>query len=110
MSIKKAYGILLISTGVGLLLTGILTLFDVISIQEHYKLLNVGYLVGIAGLSLMIIDLKIRRRIKSDVPAWIKLALVLITCMLFVVSALSKNTILLLSAVIYLECIILIAF
>jgi len=109
MDTKKAYGVLLISTGIGLFLTT-LTLFDMISIQELYKLLNVGYLVGIAGLSLAIIDLKIRRRVKSEAPAWIKVSLILITCMLFVVYALSKDIYFLYPAIIYLECTVLIVF
>ncbi len=110
MNVRKAYGLLLISTGIGFFLILILALFNVIGINELQKLLTLSYLIVIVGLFLLIIDLKVRRRVKSNVPVRIRQILILITCMLFVVSALSKNINFLLPAIIYLECSILVAF
>ncbi len=105
MSIKKAYGVLLISTGVGLLIVWMFS-----NIMDIHDLLIIGYCMAIVGLFLLILDLKIRRRVKSKVPIWVKFALIITTSLLFVAGLLSKSIDFLLSAVIYLECTLLISF
>lgn len=105
ISVKKAYGVLLISTGIGIFIAWVFS--PVIGV---HNLLILAYCIGIAGLFLLILDLKIRRRVKSRAPIWIKFALIITASLLFVAGLLSKSIDLLLSAIIYLECSLLISF
>ncbi len=103
VGIRNAYAVLLMSAG-------LLVVWMFSNVMGIHNLLVMGYCMAIVGLFLLILDLKIRRRVKSKVTIWVKLALIVATSLLFVASLLSKSVDLLLSAVVYLECTLLISF
>jgi len=98
---RKLYGLLLISTSIGVLI-GLL-------MGPTRQVELVAYCLAILGMLLLIVD-KIKRGIRSKAPVWIRLALMLMTSLFFVVGILTKSVSFIITAIVYLECTILIAF